>query len=176
MHLLALETTSRSAGVALLEGERIIEETRLDEGSRHGVGLLPALRDLLQRHSIRPADISGIAVSLGPGSFTGIRIGIAAAQGFSIFARCALIGVPTLDVIAAEAPPGHARLVAAIDAGRGRVYGAIYVRPLRNAVREHGYDVCIGCGYRLRRLGDDVDRCHECAWEREPMPTRAESP
>lgn len=126
MFTLALETTAEPAGVALLSGHEIVEERRLSRGTKHGVGLLPAVSEILGEHLSRPSDIALVAVSLGPGSFTGIRIGLAAAQAFARFAGARLVGVPTLEALAAEAPPGHSRMVVAIDAGRGHVYGAIY--------------------------------------------------
>lgn len=126
MFTLALETTAEPAGVALLSDDGVLEERRLREGTRRGVGLLPAVSDLLKAHLSRPSDVSLVAVSLGPGSFTGIRIGIAAARSFARFAGARIVGVPTIEALAEETPAGHERMAVAIDAGRGRVYGAIY--------------------------------------------------
>ena len=126
MFTLAFETTSMPAGVAILSGEDLLEERRLDRGTKHGVGLLPAAQALIQAHTQGPSDISLVAVSLGPGSFTGIRIGISAARTFARFAGARIVGVPTLDALADEAPSGHERMAVALNAGRGRAYGAIF--------------------------------------------------
>ena len=126
MFTLAIETTSASAGTCLLEGEEVLEERWLEEGTRHGVGLLPAVRDILDRHSLRPSQIRNIAVSLGPGSFTGIRIGLASARSLARFSGSRLVGVPTLEALAAETPSGHPRLAVALYAGRQRAIGATF--------------------------------------------------
>lgn len=126
MYTLALETTAEPAGVALLLHDQVIEERRLARGTRRGIGLLPAASEILRSHLPRSSAVSIVAVSLGPGSFTGIRIGLAAGQSFAHFAGSRLVGVPTLDALAAETPGEHRRLAVAIDAGRGLAYGAIY--------------------------------------------------
>ena len=126
MLTLAFETTSDTASVALLSGDRVLGEHRLDQGTRHGVGLVPAVADLLRTNSLRPADITLVAVSLGPGSFTGIRVGLATARSFAHFTRSRLIGIPTMDALLEETSADHSRMGVAIFAGRDRAYGAIY--------------------------------------------------
>ena len=126
MLTLALETTATPSGVALLSDDDILEERIIEGGSRRGVGLAPAMQEILRAHGVAPKEVDLIGVSVGPGSFTGIRIGIAAAQGFALFSGSRLVGVPTIDALVAATPEGHTRLVVAIDAGRGRVYGAIH--------------------------------------------------
>ena len=123
---LALETTAEPAGVALLSGEELLDERKLGRGTRHGVELLPAVADLLRGQKKTPSDLSLVAVSLGPGSFTGIRIGLAAGRSLAHFAGARIVGVPTLDALAEEAPPGHPRIAVVIDAGRGEIYGAVF--------------------------------------------------
>ena len=129
MKILALETTDRTGGVALLEGGGLQAETRLDPARRSAQTLATAVRDLLAAHGWRPADIRLIAVAVGPGSFTGLRIGVTTAKTLAYALGAELLGVNTLEVIAAQAPPGIGRLAVAMDAQRQEVFAAEFVVP-----------------------------------------------
>ena len=101
------------------------------EVGRHAVDFLPAVDAMCRAHGVTPADIGQVFVSAGPGSFTGLRIGITAARMIALAVGARLVGVPTLEVIAQNAadqaePPG--RVVVMIDAKRNRVYAATFVR------------------------------------------------
>jgi tRNA threonylcarbamoyladenosine biosynthesis protein TsaB len=119
--LLAIDTSTRYAGVALYDGVQVVGEVIWTSRDHHTVELVPVIAEVLQRADKKVADLSAVAVALGPGSFTGLRIGLAAAKGLVIGARLPLIGVPSLDILAAAQPIRDLPLVAVLQAGRGRL-------------------------------------------------------
>lgn len=128
---LALETSSALGGVALGRGDEVLEARELTGRRRHAVELLPAVDALCKAHAVDPPSVRRILVSSGPGSFTGLRIGITVARMIGLTSSASLIAVPTLEVIAqnaleVQAPPDRAVVV--LDAKRGRVYTAAFVR------------------------------------------------
>jgi len=128
---LAFETSSALGGVALGRGDEVLEARELTGRRRHAVELLPAVDALCKAHAVDPSSVRRIFVSSGPGSFTGLRIGITAARMIGLASGTSLIAVPTLEVIAqnaleAQMPPN--RVVVILDAKRGRVYTAAFVR------------------------------------------------
>ncbi len=113
--------------------------------ARHTVELAPAIHDLLRRSDIAPSQLQVIAVALGPGSFTGLRIGLAIAKGMALALHIPMVGIPTLDVVAAAQPVRDLPMVAVLQAGRGRLavvwYSAVHGR-LGSAGRapgDHGW-------------------------------------
>jgi tRNA threonylcarbamoyladenosine biosynthesis protein TsaB len=160
--VLALDTSSKIGGVALSRGfEVLAEETWLvgGAGKPHGgahddVGVrrardvgshtqqvLPAAARLCERSGHTIAQLGLIVVALGPGSFTGLRVGASLGKGLSVALGVPLVGVPTLDAIAHQhrTVPGH--LVALVDAGRGQVYAGTYRGGTRGLVRRGEYQV-----------------------------------
>src|SRR5213593_3704840 len=98
MRLLAIETSSPAGGVALLDGERLVGEYVLDVRITHSERVMTAVNRVLTDARWRPSDLEGLAVSIGPGSFTGLRIGISVAKGLAMALRLpAVAPVPTLD-------------------------------------------------------------------------------
>ena len=125
--LLALETATRQARVALLDGDGCVERA-LPEGVRTAESLLPVIDGLLGEAGVPLADVRAFAVSIGPGSFTGLRIGVATAKGLAFGSDARLAAVPTLAGLALAAG-GEGPRVALLDAQRGEVYAAGYDRP-----------------------------------------------
>jgi tRNA threonylcarbamoyladenosine biosynthesis protein TsaB len=119
--LLAIDTSTRSLGLALYNGVRVLGEATWWSQDYHTVELAPAVESLLQRARLSFQSIEALAVAIGPGSFTGLRIGLALAKGVAFARRLPLIGIPTLDILAAAQPPDDFPLVAAIQAGRNRL-------------------------------------------------------
>jgi tRNA threonylcarbamoyladenosine biosynthesis protein TsaB len=119
--LLAIDTSTRLAGVAIYDGIQVIAETIWTSHDYHTVELVPIIVEILNRSAKKVTDLEAVAVALGPGSFTGLRIGLAAAKGMALGAHLPLLGVPTLDVLAAAQPMRDLPLVAALQAGRGRL-------------------------------------------------------
>jgi tRNA threonylcarbamoyladenosine biosynthesis protein TsaB len=125
--LLALDTSTRQAGVALYSAERgLIAEYTWHSANRHTEELLPAVDALLAQAGVAARQLAAVGVALGPGSFTGLRVGLAAAKGLALAHGLALLGVSTLDFTAYPHQSQPAPVIALIQAGRGRVYWAPY--------------------------------------------------
>lgn len=124
--ILALETSSSIGSVALVDESALIQELPLEEGLRHGTSLLPAAEKLLSNAGIRPYDLTAVAVSHGPGSYTGIRIGLMAAKALAFGAGIPLVTVSSLAALAWTARTSATMIVPAQDARRDEVYAAVY--------------------------------------------------
>lgn len=119
--LLAIDTATRALSLALFDGDEVLAEFSWKSANYHTVELTPSVAVMLQQAGLAPADLKGIAVSLGPGSFTGLRIGLGMAKGLSLANSTPLIGIPTLDIVAASIGPEEMPLCAILQAGRGRI-------------------------------------------------------
>lgn len=124
--LLAIDTSSAQIGLALYDGVQVPGEFTWRSALRHTEELAPALAELLDRVEVKMDALSALGVALGPGSFTSLRVGLAFAKGLVLARHLPLIGVPTLDVVAAAVPLTDRRLAAAVQAGRGRLAVAWY--------------------------------------------------
>jgi tRNA threonylcarbamoyladenosine biosynthesis protein TsaB len=130
--ILGIDTAGHSLSVALGDGERICGVTTLRRPNAHDALLAPAIRDLLGHCGLKPTGLTGLAVSAGPGSFTGLRIGMAAAKGMAASLRIPLAAVPTLEALAAAVQrccdiSEGSMLVAALDARREQLYHASFI-------------------------------------------------
>ncbi len=119
--LIAIDTSTRLIGVALYDGVQIISEMVWLSQQYHTVELAPTVSALMERAGIPLSELKVVAVALGPGSFTGLRIGISLAKGMALAGRLAIVGVPTFDILAAAQPPGDLPMVAVLQAGRSRL-------------------------------------------------------
>lgn len=119
--LLGLDTSTRSVGLALYDGTQVLSEAVWTSHDHHTVELAPAVGDMLGRAGLEPAHLSAVAVATGPGSFTGLRIGLALAKGLALARRIPLVGIPSLDALAAAQPVSERTLAAVLRAGRGRL-------------------------------------------------------
>ncbi|MDO5674355.1 MAG: tRNA (adenosine(37)-N6)-threonylcarbamoyltransferase complex dimerization subunit type 1 TsaB [bacterium] len=128
--ILALETASGCGSVALTQGGRaqgrLLAEYSLYPRRSHSRQLLGLVQALLEASAVDWEAIDAVAVSQGPGSFTGLRIGMAAARGLAFAAGKPLIAVPTLDSLAASLPPLKERVCTLLDARKNQVYAAFY--------------------------------------------------
>jgi len=125
--VLGLETATVLGGVALVSGSgELLGEITLRNHESHSERLLPALAWLLATLGLSLRACAAVAVSEGPGSFTGLRAGIAAAKGLAFSLDLPLYGVPTLDALAANATPGAGTVCAVFGARRGEVFRAYY--------------------------------------------------
>jgi tRNA threonylcarbamoyladenosine biosynthesis protein TsaB len=129
--ILAIDTATRIISLALRGEHDLMAETTWSSPDHHTTELGPAVDALMARAQVASFDLTAVAVALGPGSFTGLRIGLAAAKGIALASggTLALVGVPTLDIIAAAQPhpAGIDRLCALVQAGRGRVSAGLYI-------------------------------------------------
>jgi tRNA threonylcarbamoyladenosine biosynthesis protein TsaB len=121
--LLAIDTSTAQVGLALYDGTQIMGEMTWTTRQHHTVELAPALAGLLKRSDASMDVVSALGVAIGPGSFTSLRVGLALAKGIALARHLPLVGISTMDVIAAAQPAGtHAsRLVVVIQAGRKRI-------------------------------------------------------
>jgi tRNA threonylcarbamoyladenosine biosynthesis protein TsaB len=125
MIVLGIETSSRWSGAALVGPAGPIGASHLWEGSRTEHLHLLIVR-LLEAAGITPRSIGGIACSLGPGSFTGLRIGLGAAKGISLATGCPVLGLPLPPLLMEAAGPWDGETAVWIDAGRGEVHATIF--------------------------------------------------
>lgn len=119
--LLAIDTSTRTVGIALYDGVQVLSELIWTSSNFHTVELAPAITQLFNWADSSVRALSGIVVATGPGSFTGIRIGLAVAKGLALARGIPLIGVPTLDFLAAAQPAYDLPLAAVLRAGRDRL-------------------------------------------------------
>ena len=120
--LLAVDTSTRAIGVSLYNGTRVLSEMIWISKNHHTIDLAPTVDQALGHIGADASDLQALGVAIGPGSFTGLRIGLALAKGLALSHRLPVIGVPTLDVIAAALPvPPGSRLAAVLEAGRRRL-------------------------------------------------------
>jgi len=131
MRLLALETTELLGSAAVWQDDRLLAEWTLPEGQRSAASLVPAIARLLAEVGWEPRQVDVVAVSMGPGSFTGLRVGLTVAKTFAYCVQGALIGVNTLEAIAAGVPMEMDPVAVAIDAQRGDAAVAVFRRTLR---------------------------------------------
>jgi tRNA threonylcarbamoyladenosine biosynthesis protein TsaB len=128
MIILAIETSGHAGSVALLDDGSILREIPLPPTERSATTLAPAIRDILADGVWETSDIRLIAVTIGPGSFTGLRVGVTTAKTLAYALSAELIGVGTLDVIAAQSGVVGQRLFVALDAQRQQVFDCEFLR------------------------------------------------
>jgi tRNA threonylcarbamoyladenosine biosynthesis protein TsaB len=124
--LLALDTSTSQASVALTHDERLLAELSWEVGRRHSQELPDRMSAVLRIAGARPADLTGVAVALGPGSFNGARVAVTTAKLLALTLGIPVYGAATLDAIAAGHAIAGGTLIAILDAGRGEVYAAAY--------------------------------------------------
>ena len=126
MLILAFETSAKAASVALHDGEKLLGESYQNTGLTHSQTLMVMAEDLLKAAGKTAADVTAVAVAEGPGSFTGVRIGVAAAKGFAWGAEIPCYGVSTLEAMAASLGAYQGTVCPVMDARRSQVYNALF--------------------------------------------------
>jgi len=124
--LLAIDTATQFLSVALHDGAALRAECTLQAGRRHSALLAPLIQQLLRQTEARPEALRALAVAVGPGSYTGTRIGVALAKGLAASRELPLVPVTTLEILIAGCPPAAVPLIAVLPAGRGRAIWAEY--------------------------------------------------
>jgi len=142
MNILVIETTGGVASVALVCPEKIIAEFSVNNSLTHSQTLMPMINQMLTSAAFDKADIALIAASEGPGSFTGLRIGAAAAKGLAFGLGLKIVPVSTLDALAYNAFTWEGAVVPIMDARRDQVYTALYNCTRGKIARESEYLVC----------------------------------
>jgi tRNA threonylcarbamoyladenosine biosynthesis protein TsaB len=124
--LLAIDTATQFVSLALHDGQLIRAEQTWFSANNHTVELAPAVLSMLARVGCELKDLTALAVSIGPGSYTGLRIGVALAKGIAAGRKLPLVGIGTLDILASAQPHFQGGLIVTAQAGRGRVIAATY--------------------------------------------------
>ena len=130
MTLLAIDTASQYLSLALHDGETLLADCAMQVGRGHNQALAPLIEQLMARTGLQMPQLQALAVAVGPGSYTGVRIGVALAKGMAAARGLPLIGVTTLETLVAAVPPPHEEsprdLLATLPAGRNRIIYATY--------------------------------------------------
>ena len=119
---LVLETSGRVARVGLARGGAVVRAVELSDTRRHARDLAPTVKAMLEAESLAPADLTGIMVSRGPGSYTGLRVGLMSAKALAYATGCKLVAVDTFAAIAEQAPAEAEQLWVIADALQGQIY------------------------------------------------------
>lgn len=126
MRVLAVETSSLAGGVALLDDERLVAEYLLDVSVTHSERLMAAIDRVLTDARWTARELGGLAVAVGPGSFTGLRIAVSTVKGLGLALRLPIAAVPTLDAMAVALPWAALPVCPVLDARKGEVYASLY--------------------------------------------------
>ncbi len=137
MKILAIDTSSKICSVAILENEETIEEINLDNGRTHSENLMPMIAEILAKNNLKLENIDLISCSIGPGSFTGIRIGVASVKAMAEVNQIPVVGVTSLETLA-RIDESNKTKVALIDARNNQVYGGIFDENYRSQTRTYG--------------------------------------
>lgn len=127
MKVLAIDTSNYPLGIALIDDEQVIGEYITNMKKNHSVRVMPAIENLCRECDIKPADLEKIVVAEGPGSYTGVRIGVTIAKTLAWTLQIPLVGVSSIEVLAASVAryfPGY--VAPLFDARRGQVYTGLY--------------------------------------------------
>ena len=126
MLILAFETSAKAGSVALMDENKLLGESYNNTGLTHSQTLLTMAEDLLKSCGYTPKDVTAVAVAAGPGSFTGVRIGVAAAKGFAWGGELPCYGVSTLEAMAKQMGIFQGYICPVMDARRSQVYNALF--------------------------------------------------
>jgi tRNA threonylcarbamoyladenosine biosynthesis protein TsaB len=177
LRLLLIETSGRVGQIALAEGPSLRATRRLEEARHQARDLAPTVADLLAAAGWKPRDITAVVVSRGPGSYTGLRVGLMSAKAFAYAAGSALLAIDTFTVIASQAPAEATPLDVIADAQQQRVYlqrfergasvSSLVIRPVAEWLAESPAPWASGPALRLhqQRLPPTVRPVAEALWE-----------
>lgn len=165
-YILNLETATRNCSVSLaLNGETIVLKEYAGEGYAHAEKLHVFIEDVLKEAGIAYKDLDAVAVSMGPGSYTGLRIGVSAAKGLCYALNVPIIAIDTLEVLARAISPENGSIIPMIDARRMEAYTAVFSHS-QNKVRETEAEVITEESFAeietpLHLLGDGAAKCRD---------------
>jgi len=141
--ILSLNTSTTQYSLALMDQGTVLGEYILLSGSNHFKDLMPCLEDLLQKTNLTFAQVEGIAVAIGPGSFTGIRVGLALAKGLSQGLGLPIIGVSTLSALASQVSYAKEDICSLLSSRKNEVFAALFKRDHRNHLTRIEDDVSV---------------------------------
>jgi tRNA threonylcarbamoyladenosine biosynthesis protein TsaB len=126
MKILGLDTATLRGSLGIIDDDEVVAEYALQREETLSARLLPAIQTLLAEARLDLHEIDGIAVSLGPGSFTGLRVGLSAVKGLALATEMPVAGIPTLDALACNIPFTPYQICPLLDARKGQIYTALY--------------------------------------------------
>ncbi len=136
MKILGIDTSTSCGSIGLIDGDAVVADYLLDVPTTHSERLLRSIDRVLGEGGCSIEDLDGWAVSLGPGSFTGLRIGVGTIKGLAFATRKPVAGVPTLDALASQVPPTPYLICPMVDARKGEVYTAFYQSDGKDPLRQ----------------------------------------
>ena len=169
MRILALETSAKAVSAAVTEDGRVLCSGYQDTGLTHSRTLMPIVEAMLKNTGLTVQDCDAIAVAAGPGSFTGIRIGVSAAKGLAFAADKPCAAVSTLEAMARNVAHMDALVVCAMDARRNQIYNALFAAEHGRLTRRTP-DRAIALRSWRRSCG--TSRCPWCSWGTAPPSAR----
>ncbi|MFH1624291.1 MAG: tRNA (adenosine(37)-N6)-threonylcarbamoyltransferase complex dimerization subunit type 1 TsaB [Pseudomonadota bacterium] len=156
MKVLAIETATMAGSVALVDGEELVSEYLLNIEATHSERLLLAIDCVTRDSKIPIGEVDGFAISLGPGSFTGLRIGTTTIKGLAFATNKPVVGIPTLDALAENLPFTDYLVCPLLDARKKEVYTALYKRDAENKLRKLTSDLALSPVDLLKRIREKV--------------------
>lgn len=162
--LLAIDTSTTQIGLALYDGATVPGELVWQSRAHHTEQLAPALAGLLERVGVTMDSVKALGVAIGPGSFTSLRVGLAFVKGLTLARHLPLIGIPTLDIVAASVPLSDRKLAAVLQAGRGRLAVGWY-KPTGSGWQAYGPATTMTAGELEKKIRKPVIVCGELTAE-----------
>ena len=156
MLILAFETSAKAGSVALLDGENLLAESYQNTGLTHSQTIMTMAENMLKSCGYTPQEVQAVAVAAGPGSFTGVRIGVAAAKGFAWGAELPCYGVSTLEAMALNLGVHDGYVLPVMDARRNQVYNALF-RVQKGKMER----LCPDRAISLEELGEEIKNLPE---------------
>ncbi|MDB5305801.1 MAG: tsaB [Gemmataceae bacterium] len=155
---LLIETSGRAGRVGLARGGAVVRAVTLDETRRHARDLAAVVGSVLGADGLRPADLTGVMVSVGPGSYTGLRVGVISAKALAYATGCQLVPVPTFAAIALQAPAEARHIWVIADALQGQIYLQRFTRTTEGAPTLPADEL------RIERAEDSLTRAGADVW------------
>ena len=152
MLTLAIDTSGKTVSVALLDGDAVLSEVFISLNLHHSATLLPLMENLTRMAGITPDMVDLLVCTIGPGSFTGLRIGISTVKGLALATGKPVVGVSTLDALALNVVPLSRTICPMLDAGKKQVYTAIYRMGRKDIPEKTGEEMIANVEKFLRNL------------------------
>lgn len=134
--LLAIDTSTEWIGLALYNGSQILFEQTWCSRNFHTTELVPAIAEIFTRTQVKRSELTGLGIAIGPGSFTGMRIGMSVCKGMALALDLPVAGIPSLDILAAGQPVLRRPMIALLQVGRGRFAHARYLVQNKHWIRD----------------------------------------
>lgn len=173
MHVLGFDTATSIASVGLVSDGSVLVEESTPAAANHTETLLPLILRVLERAKFTLADVQGLGVSIGPGSFTGLRIALGTAKGFAYALGQKIVGVSTLEALARTITDWEGDIRPVFDARKGEVYTALFHRQPNGELHRLSPDIVVAPHTFFRHLdadclflGDGVEKYGELLQER----------